>query len=130
MLQEFKKFALRGNMIDLAIGIVIGAAFGRIITSLVNDIIMPLFGTILGRVNLTALKWVIRPAEGEIVELAVNYGLFLQAITDFFLIALSIFLILKALMAFKKKEEAKVEEVKPSNEEVLLSEIRDLLKTK
>ena len=132
MLKEFKAFALKGNVLDLAIGVIIGGAFGKIVTSLVNDIIMPLLGIILGRINLTNLKWVIRPAVGEdIKELAVMYGSFMQNILDFLIIALSIFLFTKLLTSFKKKEEAKpAEPPKPSNEEVLLAEIRDLLKDK
>ncbi len=132
MLKEFKAFALKGNVLDLAIGVIIGGAFGKIVSSLVNDIIMPLLGIILGRINLTNLKWVIRPAVGEdIKELAVMYGSFMQNILDFLIIALSIFLFTKLLTSFKKKEEAKpAEPPKPSNEEVLLAEIRDLLKDK
>ncbi len=129
MLQEFKKFALRGNVIDLAVGVIIGGAFGKIVTSLVNDIIMPILGIIIGRINLSALKWVIRPQDGETAELAVNYGQFLQTTLDFLLVALSIFFVIKLLNSFKKKQEEKPAEVKPSKEEELLSEIRDILKT-
>ncbi|SHK50221.1 large conductance mechanosensitive channel [Hathewaya proteolytica DSM 3090] len=128
MFQEFKKFALKGNVVDLAVGVIIGGAFGKIVTSLVNDIIMPLIGIILGRVDLTSLKFVIKPAVGDVAELSVKYGQFLQAIIDFLIIALSIFFVVKLLLSFKKKEEAAPTETKPSNEEVLLTEIRDLLK--
>lgn len=131
MLKEFKEFALKGNVLDLAVGVIIGGAFGKIVTSLVNDMIMPLLGILLGRINLTDLKWVIRPAVGEKAELAVLYGSFLQNIVDFLIIAISIFLFMKLLSSFKKKEEAKpAEPPKPSGEEVLLTEIRDLLKNK
>ena len=131
MLKEFKEFALKGNVLDLAVGVIIGGAFGKIVTSLVNDMIMPLLGILLGRINLTDLKWVIRPAVGEKAELAVLYGCFLQNIVDFLIIAISIFLFMKLLSSFKKKEEAKpAEPPKPSGEEVLLTEIRDLLKNK
>lgn len=131
MLKEFKAFALKGNVLDLAVGVIIGGAFGKIVTSLVNDIIMPLLGIILGRVNLTKLKWVIRPEVGDTKELAVLYGSFIQNIIDFLIIALSIFLFIKLLTSFKKKEEVKpAEPPKPSNQEVLLTEIRDLLKNK
>lgn len=131
MLKEFKEFALKGNVLDLAVGVIIGGAFGKIVTSLVNDMIMPLLGILLGRINLTDLKWVIRPAVGEKAELAVLYGSFLQNIVDFLIIAISIFLFMKLLSSFKKKEEAKpAEPSKPSGEEVLLTEIRDLLKNK
>lgn len=128
MLQEFKKFALKGNVVDLAIGVIIGGAFGKIVSSLVNDIIMPLLGIILGQIDLTSLKIVIRPAAGDIAELSLKYGQFLQAIIDFLIIALSIFFIVKVLLSFKKKEEEKPQEPKPSKEELLLTEIRDLLK--
>lgn len=129
MLKEFKAFALKGNVLDLAVGVIIGGAFGKIVSSLVNDIIMPLLGIILGSVNLKHLKWVIRPAVGETEELALLYGSFMQNIIDFVIIAFSIFLFIKLLTSFKKKEAVKpVEPPKPSNEEVLLTEIRDLLK--
>jgi len=129
MLQDFKKFALRGNVLDLAVGVIIGGAFGKIVTSLVNDIIMPVLGIILGRINLKHLKWIIRPAEGETAELSVLYGAFIQNIIDFLIIAFSIFLVIKLLEKFKKKEEEKpAEPPKPTKEEELLTEIRDLLK--
>lgn len=129
MLQDFKKFALRGNVMDLAVGVIIGGAFGKIVTSLVNDIIMPVLGIILGRINLQHLKWIIRPAEGEAAELSVLYGAFIQNIIDFLIIAFSIFLVIKLLEKFKKKEEEKpAEPPKPTKEEELLTEIRDLLK--
>ena len=131
MLKEFKAFALKGNVLDLAVGVIIGGAFGKIVTSLVNDIIMPLLGIILGRIDLTNLKWVIPPAKEGAEAINLNYGAFLQNIIDFLIIALSIFLFIKLLSSFKKKEEVKpAEPPKPSNEEVLLTEIRDLLKDK
>ncbi|HZK26165.1 MAG TPA: large-conductance mechanosensitive channel protein MscL [Thermoclostridium sp.] len=137
MLKEFKKFALKGNVIDMAVGVVIGGAFGKIVTSLVNDIIMPLLGIVLGQINLKHLKFIIKPAEGDIAELAVLFGQFLQNIIDFLIIALSIFMVVKMITSLKtraekmkkKEEEQKPQEpLKPSNEEVLLTEIRDLLK--
>lgn len=130
MFQEFKKFALKGNVIDLAVGVVIGGAFGKIVTSLVNDVIMPVLGTVTGKINLAALKWVITPGSGGTAELSVKYGQFLQTLIDFFLVAFSIFIVIKALNSFKKKQEEKPQEVKPSGEEVLLAEIRDLLKNR
>lgn len=130
MFGEFKKFALRGNVIDLAVGVIIGGAFGKIVSSLVNDIIMPILGIFTGKINLTALKLVISPAKGDIAELSVNYGQFIQTTIDFFLVALSIFLMIKVLNSFKKKQEEKPAEVKPSKEEELLREIRDILKEK
>lgn len=128
MLKEFKKFVMRGNVVDLAVGVVIGGAFGKIVTSLVNDLIMPLIGLILGKVNLTDLKYVITPAAEEVAEVAFKYGAFLQSVIDFLIIALSIFLMVKLLSSFKKKkEEEKVAIPEPSKEEILLTEIRDLL---
>lgn len=127
MLKEFKKFALQGNVLDLAVGVVIGGAFGKIVTSLVNDIIMPIVGLILGGVNFTTLEYVISGRGGEPV--AIRYGEFIQSAIDFLIIALSIFLFIKILTSFKKKEEEAPEEPPaPTNEELLLSEIRDILK--
>ena len=128
MLQEFKKFALKGNVLDLAVGVIIGGAFGKIIASLVNDVIMPMLGIFTGKINLTTLKWVINPGKDGAAELSIKYGQFLQTMIDFLLVALSIFLVIKALNSFKKKQEEKLQEVKPSKEELLLTEIRDILK--
>ncbi|HOM02441.1 MAG TPA: large-conductance mechanosensitive channel protein MscL [Acetivibrio sp.] len=130
MYNEFKKFALKGNVVDLAIGVIIGGAFGKIVSSLVDDIVMPLLGIILGRIDLTSLKLVIRPASGDIAELSLKYGQFLQSVIDFLIIALSIFFMMKLLFIFRKKEEEKPKEPEPSKEELLLAEIRDLLKEK
>ncbi|WP_449539803.1 large-conductance mechanosensitive channel protein MscL [Ferdinandcohnia sp. Marseille-Q9671] len=122
MLTEFKKFALKGNVIDLAVGVIIGGAFGKIVTSLVNDIIMPLFGFLLGGVAISeaATTW-------NGVEL--KYGAFLQTVVDFLIISFSIFLFVRFFQRFKKKEieEPTVEPI-PTKEELLLTEIRDLLK--
>ena len=132
MLKEFKEFALRGNVIDLAVGVIIGGAFGKIVSSLVNDIIMPMLGIITGNINLTGLKWVIKEGAADGTgELAVSYGQFLQTAIDFVLIALSIFMVIKLINKLKKEKPAEpvvVKEPKPSKEEVLLAEIRDLLK--
>ncbi|MFA6309182.1 MAG: large-conductance mechanosensitive channel protein MscL [Clostridia bacterium] len=127
MLKEFKEFVFKGNVVDLAVGVIIGAAFGKIITSLVNDVIMPFLGAITGNINLTAMKWTVKSAQGATPELSVNYGIFLQTTLDFLLVALTIFLIIKGINKFRKKKE---EEAKPSNEEILLTEIRDVLKQK
>ena len=132
MLEEFKKFALKGNALDLAIGVIIGGAFGKIVTSLVNDVIMPLLGVLIGGINFTELKWVIKQGTEEIAEVAFLYGNFIQSVIDFLIIAFSIFLFVKLINSFKHKEK-EVKEVPtdpptPSNEEVLLAEIRDLLK--
>lgn len=122
---------MRGNVVDLAVAVIIGGAFGKIVTSLVNDLIMPLLGLIMGKISFTDLKYVITPASGEIKEAAIRYGAFIQSIVDFLIIAMSIFLMIKLISSFKKK---KVEEPSTppalSNEEVLLTEIRDLLKEK
>lgn len=131
MLKEFKKFALKGNVIDLAVAVVIGGAFGKIVSSLVNDIIMPAIGALLGGVSFTDLKYVITPASGDIAEVAILYGSFIQAIIDFLIIAFAIFLFVKLLNSMKKKEEqAPAPPPAPAPEVVLLEEIRDLLKTK
>ncbi|MDD4830089.1 MAG: large-conductance mechanosensitive channel protein MscL [Bacteroidales bacterium] len=133
LLDEFKSFAIKGNAIDMAVGIIIGGAFGKIITSIVSDIIMPPIGLLVGGVNFTDLKFVLKDAVGEIPAVTINYGNFIQVAFDFIIIAFSIFMVIKLLNAAKKKEE-KVEEVKapagPTKEEVLLTEIRDLLKNK
>lgn len=130
MVKEFKEFALKGNVIDLAVGVIIGGAFGKIVTSLVNDIIMPLLSILLGGINFTNLKYVITPAKGETAEVALRYGAFLQSMIDFFIIAFSIFIFIKLITSIRKpkKEEAPAETL--SNEEKLLTEIRDLLKSK
>ncbi|WP_195714315.1 large conductance mechanosensitive channel protein MscL [Paenibacillus sp. GM2] len=124
MLKEFKEFALKGNVLDLAVGVVIGGAFGKIVASLVSDVIMPLVGMLLGGVNLSGLVLTVGDAE-------LAYGVFLQTVIDFLIISAAIFLFIKAINKFKRKEEAKPaaeEAPKPSNEEVLLTEIRDLLR--
>ncbi len=131
MLKEFKEFAIKGNVIDLAVGVIIGGAFGKIVSSLVNDIIMPVFGFILNGINISELKFVIKPAIGDIPEVAILYGSFFQAIVDFLIIGFSIFLFLKFFLSKKKKEEeAPPVPAAPAPEFLLLEEIRDLLKTK
>ena len=140
-LEEFKAFIAKGNVIDMAVAVVVGGAFGKIVTSLVNDIIMPLIGLITGGFNVKEAKWVIEAAvmDGETVvtpEVALTYGAFIQTIIDFLLIALSIFIFLKIILAAKSKfekkeeeiaEEAPAEEPKETTEDIL-AEIRDLLK--
>lgn len=131
MLKEFKEFAIKGKVIDLAVAVIIGGAFGKIVASLVNDIIMPAVGVLLGGVSFADLKYVITPASGDIAEAAILYGAFIQSIVDFLIIALSIFLFVKLLTARKKKEpEAPPAPPAPAPEVVLLEEIRDLLKSK
>ena len=131
MLKQFKEFAMRGNVIDLAVGVIIGGAFGKIVSSLVNDLLMPLIGSIMGGVSFTDLKWILKPAVGEVAEVAVHYGSFIQAIVDFLIIAFSLFIVIRAMNAAKKKEvKAPPAPPAPSKESVLLEEIRDLLKSK
>lgn len=128
MWKEFKTFIMRGNVMDMAIGIIIGGAFGKIITSLVNDILMPIISIITGSVDFKHLKYVIEPAEGEIPELAIYYGQFIQSFVDFVIIAFSIFIIIIMINKMKAKPEIVKEEAVPSEEIHLLSEIRDELK--
>ena len=139
-LSDFKEFAMKGNVIDLAVGVIIGGAFGKIVSSLVDDIIMPVVSLIVGGDGYKNLKYVITKAQdavgdkAAIEEVAINYGTFIQNIVDFIIIAISIFVALRVIMKFKKKEEeapaAPAPEPEPSKEEVLLGEIRDLLKEK
>lgn len=131
MLKEFKEFALKGNVIDLAVAVIIGGAFGKIVSSLVNDVIMPTIGKLLGGISFIDLKYVITPASGDIAEVAILYGSFIQSIVDFLIIAFSIFLFIKLLSSRKKKEtEVPPAPPVPEPEVVLLEEIRDLLKSK
>ena len=132
MFKEFKEFAVKGNVVDLAVGVVIGGAFGKIVTSMVNDIIMPIIGALTGGVNFTYLKFVIKEAQGDIPAVTFNYGNFIQNVIDFLIVSFSIFLFIKLINKFKreKKSEAVKIEVKPSEEVLLLQEIRDLLKSK
>ena len=126
MLQEFKEFAMRGNVVDLAVGVVIGGAFGKIVSSVVADMIMPPIGVLMGGVNFTNLKMVLKEGVGEIPAATLNYGNFIQSGVDFLIVAMAIFLMIKALNSMKKAEAAAPPP--PPATEVLLSEIRDLLK--
>ena len=129
MLKEFKEFALRGSLIDMAVGIIIGGAFGKIVSSLVNDVLMPVIGLIIGS-GFENLKYVITPANGEIAEHAIYYGQFIQAMVDFAIIAAVLFLVIKAINRFRKtaEKEKPAPAPGPTKEELLLTEIRDLLK--
>lgn len=146
-LQEFKAFAMKGNVVDMAVGVIIGGAFGKIVSSVVADVIMPPIGLLVGGVNFTDLKWVMKDAVAEVKDEAgnvitaaqdavtLNYGNFLQVTFDFLIIAFSIFMMIKLLtkLTEKKKEEEKATPAPPpapSKEELLLTEIRDLLKNK
>jgi large conductance mechanosensitive channel len=131
MLREFKEFAVKGNVMDLAVAVIIGAAFGKIVSSLVNDVIMPVIGLIVGGIDFTGLKIVLTPASGDVAEVAILYGAFIQTIVDFLLIALSVFFVVKLLSKLKKKEEAKpAAPAAPPQDVALLTEIRDILKAK
>jgi large conductance mechanosensitive channel len=130
MLQEFKTFAMRGNVIDLAVGVVIGGAFGKIVTSLVDQIIMPPIGWITGGIDFSDLKWVIRPADNsnpahKVAEVAVQYGAFINTLIQFLIIAFAIFLVVKFINRVTRREEVAAP---PAADVVLLTEIRDLLK--
>lgn len=131
-IEEFKAFAMKGNVIDMAVGVIIGGAFGKIVSSLVDDIIMPLIGWCVGGVNFADLKYVITEATETVPESSIGYGLFIQNCVDFLIIAFSIFLAIKGVskLSKKKEEEAAEAPAEPSAEEKILTEIRDLLKKK
>lgn len=129
LLKEFKTFAMRGNVVDMAVGIIIGGAFGKIVSSLVNDVIMPPIGVLIGGVDFKDLSMTIKEAEGDIAAVTINYGNFIQNIFDFIIVAFAIFMVIKGMNSMKKKEEdAPAAPPAPSKEEQLLAEIRDLLK--
>ena len=131
MVKEFRDFAMRGNVVDMAVGIVIGEAFGKIVASFVSDVLMPPLGVMLGGVDFTDLSVTLKQASGEVAAVTLNYGSFIQTVVDFIIIAFAIFMVIKAMNSMKKKEEAApAAPPKPSNEEALLTEIRDLLKQK
>ncbi|MBT8436378.1 MAG: large-conductance mechanosensitive channel protein MscL [Gammaproteobacteria bacterium] len=132
MMSEFKDFAMRGNVVDMAVGIVIGGAFGKIVSSFVADVLMPPIGLLMGGVNFTDLAIMLKDAVGETAPVMIKYGSFIQTVIDFIIIAFAIFLVVKAMNSMKKEEVAPEPEPEPepapSNEEVLLGEIRDLLR--
>ncbi|MFA6097685.1 MAG: large-conductance mechanosensitive channel protein MscL [Candidatus Paceibacterota bacterium] len=129
IVEEFKKFIMRGSVIDLAIGIIVGGAFGKIVSSFVNDILMPPIGVILGGVKFSDLKFVLKAASGSSPEITLNYGSFIQASVDFLIIATAIFSMIKLINIMQKKEEEKPVALKeiPAQEKLLM-EIRDLLR--
>jgi large conductance mechanosensitive channel len=132
MMKEFKEFAMRGNVVDLAVGVIIGGAFGKIVTSVVNDIIMPPIGMAVGGVDFKDLKLVLQEAEGEVAAVAIGYGNFLQTVFDFMIIAFCIFMLIKGINNMNKKEEvapaAPAGPPPPTKDQELLMEIRDALK--
>jgi large conductance mechanosensitive channel len=129
MLKEFREFAVRGNMVDMAVGIVIGAAFGKIISSLVSDVIMPPLGLLIGGVDFSDLAVVLKDAEGEAEAVLLSYGAFINNVIDFLIIALAIFMAIKVMNRLKRQEEeTPAAPDEPPKEQVLLEEIRDLLK--
>lgn len=131
IVKEFKDFAVKGNVVDMAVGVIIGAAFGKIVSSLVGDVIMPPIGVLLGGVDFSSLALIVKEAVGEAPAVVISYGKFIQTLIDFTIIAFAIFIAVKAINSTKKKaEEAPAAPPAPSKEEVLLTEIRDLLKEK
>jgi large conductance mechanosensitive channel len=129
LLKEFKEFAVKGNVVDMAVGIIIGAAFGKIVSSFVKDVIMPPIGVLIGGVDFTELSITIKQAAGDASAVVVSYGKFIQTVIDFVIVAFAIFIAIKAMNALKRKEEeAPKPPPEPSKQEVLLAEIRDLLK--
>jgi len=131
MAKEFKEFAMRGNVIDLAVGVIIGGAFGKIVSSFVGDVIMPPLGLLIGGVDFTNLTLVLKEATASTPAVLFRYGTFIQTVVDFVIIAFAIFVAIKGINQLKRKEEsAPAAPPKPSNEEALLGEIRDLLKVR
>lgn len=136
-IKEFKTFAMKGNVVDMAVGIIVGGAFGKIVSSFVNDVLMPPLGLLLGGADFKSFKWVLKEdvlnGAGEVIEkgATLNYGMFIQTTVDFVIIAFAIFMMIKAMNSMKKKEEAApAAPPVPGKEEVLLTEIRDILKQK
>ena len=128
MMSEFKDFAMRGNVVDMAVGIVIGGAFGKIVSSFVADVLMPPLGLLLGGIDFSNFAVTLQEASGDAEAVLLKYGAFVQTVIDFIIIAFAIFMVIKAMNSLKKKEEeAPAEPPKPSKEETLLTEIRDLL---
>lgn len=129
ILSEFKAFAVKGNVVDMAVGIIIGAAFGKIVSSFVGDVIMPPIGLLIGGVDFSDLAITLKAAEGDIPAVVLSYGKFIQSVLDFLIVAFAIFMGIKVINRLKREEEAAPEEAPaPTAEEVLLTEIRDLLK--
>jgi large conductance mechanosensitive channel len=131
VIKEFKEFAMKGNVMDLAVGIIIGAAFGKVVSSIVGDVIMPPIGLALGGVNFTNLAVTLKEATAAEPAVLLRYGAFIQSIVDFLIVAFAIFMVIKTMNALKrKKEEAPAPPAPPSKEEVLLTQIRDAIQAK
>ena len=134
IIYEFKNFIAKGNVMDLAVGVIIGGAFGKIVSSLVNDMIMPIIGLILGGIDFSNLKFVIKEATEKTPEASIKYGLFIQNVVDFLIIAFVIFIMVKGINAIRKMKDNEIveepTEPTPTKEEILLTEIRDILKNK
>ncbi|MFH2123730.1 MAG: large-conductance mechanosensitive channel protein MscL [Pseudomonadota bacterium] len=134
LLKEFKEFAVKGNVIDMAVGIIIGAAFGKVVSSMVSDILMPPIGLLIGGIDFSKLAITLQAASEGTEVVVISYGKFIQTAVDFTIIAFAIFMMIKAINSLKRQEAAKVESppepAAPTREELLLTEIRDLLKTK
>lgn len=126
MMSEFKSFAMKGNVVDMAVGIIIGAAFGKIVSSFVKDVLMPPIGVLMGGVDFSDLSITLIEASGEAAAVVISYGKFIQTVVDFLIVAMAIFIAIKAMNSMKKKEETAPKA--PPKQEVLLTEIRDLLK--
>jgi large conductance mechanosensitive channel len=126
LIKEFKEFAMRGNVVDMAIGIIIGSAFGKIVSSLVNDAIMPPIGLLLGGIDFNGFAVTLKQAAGDAPAVAIRYGTLINVVVDFLIVAFVLFMVIKLMNTVKAKKEAAP--AKPSNQEVLLAEIRDLLK--
>jgi large conductance mechanosensitive channel len=129
MLQEFKEFAVKGNAVDMAVGIITGAAFGKIVSSVVDDVVMPPIGVLLGGVDFSDLKLVLKAAVGDVPAVTLNWGKFIQTCLDFVIVAFAVFLLVKAINTLKRKQEAAPPPAPPADV-ALLTEIRDLLKSR
>jgi len=131
MLSEFKDFAMKGNVVDMAVGVVMGGAFGKIVTSFTNDILMPPIGLAMGGVDFSSLAVKLQEAAGETEAVTINYGVFINSVLDFLIIAFAIFMVVRAMnSAMKEEEEAPAKPPEPSKEEVLLTQIRDSLQSR
>jgi large conductance mechanosensitive channel len=131
MIKEFKEFVMRGNVMDMAVGIIIGGAFGKIVASLVNDVLMPPIGLLVGGMDFSKLAVTLKAAQGEAPAVLLKYGMFIQQVVDFLIVALVIFMVVKAMNAMRRKQqEAPAAPPAPPRQEILLEEIRDLLAKK